>query len=373
MVPVPPPAPVPPPGREYLPYVLVKIPAQATRSVDFQHQDITPRCGGNPLPNPCHAVRCAPGQTCVVLESYPPQARCVPNPVTPPGCLSTSQCPAGLVCSTELGSCGRNPSCGPNSPCDDACWGTCVKKPEPSPRCTSSETCPRGTRCSTERGDCQGCGAGPGVACPAVCFGVCEPAPTERCTGAALMGACRSEEALKLEAAEACKLAGLVLRDFGVGNACFAGGFADAKYTCCGSGPTPPPPPPVCKADSDCRASASECGQSPCTCSAQPLPAPDVPTCAAVPAVACLVNPCANQQAACVAGQCVLQPQAPLACTWSYMGGSGGCRTYDSWKQAAHEACRISGGSLNSLSTGGTCMGGFTEVKYECCSPPPMR
>ena len=128
---------------------------------------------------------------CVVLESYPPRAQCVPTP-----------------------------------------------KPDPG-RCTSSDSCPAGTRCSTERGDCQGCGGGPGVACPAVCFGVCEPSGGQSCSGGAMMGGCRSADDLKLEADKICRSANAVLTDFALGSACFAGGFAEAKYTCCRRGPSP--------------------------------------------------------------------------------------------------------------------------------------
>ncbi|HEY0709181.1 MAG TPA: hypothetical protein VGG33_20395 [Polyangia bacterium] len=252
-------------------YVLVKFPAQKTRSVDFQHQDINPGCGNDlPLPtNPCAAILCKQGQTCVVLESFPPQARCVDI------------------------------------------------KPEPA-RCRASAECANGMVCSVERGECLGCGAGPGVACPAVCYGVCEPAPSGgSCTGGALMNeGCLSEVQWKERAAEECKKQMLELVDLGVGNACFAGGFSAAKYTCCTSKPVPPPtqtppsPPTtgVCKVDSDCRLTSTSCGQDPCTCRAQSIYETQ-PSCA-MPAIACLVDPCAKQIATCVANRCVMQPAA---------------------------------------------------------------
>jgi hypothetical protein len=320
---VPPAIAVPAPFPRGFRYVLVKFPAQKTHSVDFQHQDINPGCPGpQPEPtNPCAAVLCPTGHTCVVLESFPPQAQCVPAPA-----------------------------------------------PD---RCTSSQTCPRGTRCSTERGDCQGCGAGPGVACPAVCFGVCEPASTGVCTGGVIMGGgCRTAESFKSEADRLCRSNKLVLTDFGVGNACFAGGFESAKYTCCSPDPTPPPPPPpVCKVDSDCRLVSNTCGQKPCTCGAagvnQPMDA------CLPPPVMCLVDPCANQVAACVNGQCQLQPQPapPPACEWAYRGGANTCKTYDQWKSEASAACQSSGRQLTQLSTGSRCTGdSYTEIKFECCA-----
>ena len=303
---------VAPPSRTGA-YVLVKFPAQTTHAVDFQHQDINPGCGGEPQPqpqpDPCAAILCGPGQTCSVLLIYPSQARCVD--VDASACISSGDCSPGLVCSTELGVCGRNPKCGPNGACDTACWGTCVKKSDPTPadRCTSSASCPKGSRCSTERGDCQGCGGAPGTACPAICFGVCEPESAGVCTGGALMGNCRSEAALKEEAALACKKLNLPLTDFGVGNACFAGGFAAAKYTCCSAGPPPPPapvpPPAACKADSDCHLVSNTCGQTPCTCAAHAVNQPEL-ACAPA-AVMCLVDPCAQKTAACVGGKCTVE------------------------------------------------------------------
>jgi hypothetical protein len=345
-------------------WVLVKFPAQATHSVDFQHQDTTPRCG-DPQPNPCAATTCPTGQSCVVLETYPPQARCVGGGELP--CASSKDCGAGLVCSTELGACGRNPRCGANTPCDSSCWGICQKQPLPPPdRCTSTSSCPSGTRCSTERGDCQGCGGAPGTVCPAICFGVCEPAPSGVCTGGELMGGCRSEQDIKAEAAKLCQSQKLTLTDFAVGNACFASGFAIAKYTCC-SQPTPPPVQ-VCKEDSSCHLVTGACGQAPCTCDARPIGAVE-PACAIPAAPECLVDPCGGKRAACVNGQCVVQPQPPPppACDGFYMGGSA-CRTYDAWKQAASEACQEKGTTLTDLGTGATCAGGFTEIKYVCCA-----
>ena len=249
----PPPVSVPPSlPRPGLNYVLVKFPAQATRSVEFQHQDIRPTCPVQP--NPCAAVLCAPGQMCVVLESYPPRAQCVPQPA-----------------------------------------------PD---RCVSSDSCPAGTRCSTERGDCQSCGRDPATACPAVCFGVCEPSSGQTCSGGLLMGGCRSAEELKLEADKLCRSQNQVLTDFGTGAACFAGGFVEAKYTCCG-GDLPVPMPPV--------------------------PTPSGPT-----------------------------------CEWQYLGGDGSCKSYDAWKMEASAVCGHR--QLGQIATGGRCTGdAYVEVKFECC------
>lgn len=298
------------------PHVLVKFPAQRTRSVIFQHSDTLTKCGLPPTPTPpgCAVILCPAGTICVEDKSNPPQARCEAINPPPAGCASTAQCPAGLVCSTELGMCGRNPNCRDGAACDAACWGTCVMKTDPGPapsRCTSTQQCGKGQRCSTERGECLGCGSMSSlVACPAVCFGVCEPTtptPGPTCVSTALMGGCRSEEELKAEAAGLCKQRGWVLTEFGVGNACFAGGFVEAKFTCCG-GPQPPPPPPP-----------------------------------------------------------------PTMCTSGLL--MGGCRSADEIKLEAAELCKRQNLMLTDFGVGAACFaGGFVEAKYACCggpTPPP--
>jgi hypothetical protein len=313
-IPGPAPAPLPPPPdmRPYVQSVLVKFLAQKTHSVEFQHQDINPGCGGvtPPPPSACAATLCPAGTTCIELETYPPQAKCVPVKGGS-NCLTSGDCGAGLICSTEVGICAPNPTCAPNAVCDAACRGTCIMKPEPQPtRCTDSTTCGKGSHCSTERGDCQSCGSAPGTACPPVCFGVCEPDAAGVCTGGLLEGkGCRSEAEWKAAAAAECAKLKLELVDFGVGNACFAGGFAAAKYSCCSSKPVPPTPPPaaVCKVDSDCQLTSSGCRQDPCTCRARSIHQIE-PSCP-MTAIACLVDPCGKQQAACVAGLCVMKAQ----------------------------------------------------------------
>jgi hypothetical protein len=363
-------APVPPTMRP-LPYVLVRFPAQRTRSVDFQHQDINPGCGPYPQPPLCtSSQQCGRGQRCSTERG---------------DCLPCSRDPAAICPAVCFGICEVIPTPPPTNPCAAILCPTgtecvvldsyppqakCVPVQPPPDRCTSSATCPRGTRCSTERGDCQGCGAGPGVACPAVCFGVCEPTGTGVCTGGALMGGCRSAEEIKLEAARLCERQKLTLTEFAVGNACFAGGFESARYTCCSPTPPPPPPPPVvCKVDSDCLLVAGGCNQSPCTCSAQPADRRVAPC--QMTGVACLVDPCANKVAACVNGQCMVQPQPqppPPACESHYLGGMV-CKTYDQWKQEASEVCKASGKQLTDLGGGAACnmVPSFTEVKFTCC------
>jgi Copper-binding of amyloid precursor, CuBD len=390
-----------PPSPPALIYALVKIPAQRTSSVDFQHQDIVPRCGGGGRPDParctsseqcqkglrcstergdcqgcgagpevacpavcfgvcepatptpptsCDQVKCMPGSQCVLSKSLPPQATCVPqDPMVNP-CAATL-CPAGTTCVVRE-----------SFPPQAACV------PIQGPSCMSSGDCKDGLVCSTEIGVC---GANPacmpGAPCDTACHGTCikKPQPPEPgvCTGGALMGACQSEAQWKEQAAVACRKLGLSLTDFGVGAACTVRGFAAAKYTCCGSAPTPPPPA-VCKTDSDCALTSNACGSKPCTCSAYAVNVPQ-PDCA-MPAIACLVDPCREQVAACEAGQCVVRPRSNQ-CEWSYFGDPAVCKPYDTWKQMASDACKAKGKVLTNISPGGMCAGGINEIKYECC------
>ena len=86
------------------PTVLVKLAAQRTRNVVFQQNDTVALCD-DPT-SPCAAILCGPNQECVVLLSNPPQARCQ-DISKPNACTSRSDCPKGLICSTEQGVCGE--------------------------------------------------------------------------------------------------------------------------------------------------------------------------------------------------------------------------------------------------------------------------
>lgn len=74
--------------------------------------------------NPCATVLCPPDTQCVVLESYPPQAKCVPiPPPDPEPCEPTNPCaavlcPVGTICEVIEGEPPRA-ACVP--PPDDPC------------------------------------------------------------------------------------------------------------------------------------------------------------------------------------------------------------------------------------------------------------
>ena len=95
-----------------------------------------------PIENPCATVDCLPNFTCVASETYPPQAKCVP--VKPPvTCFSTSQCGAGERCSVDRGDCQLPPSCDKGGPCTATavCGGVCEPSPPPQGSCRVDSDC----------------------------------------------------------------------------------------------------------------------------------------------------------------------------------------------------------------------------------------
>lgn len=151
-------------------------------------------CGGDP------GVDCDGGWQCLAGEcsfecSSPnprPDADVTPQPDTdvtpqpdtgpdtnpePSTCYSDAECPRGLVCAWA-----DDCACPSGANCLIACPGTCVEpEPGPGPACTSSASCRDGEYCTTEDGVCDS-NCPPGMACPDVCWGTCEPRrPTEVC------------------------------------------------------------------------------------------------------------------------------------------------------------------------------------------------
>ena len=97
------------------PFVLIKFKAQlGTSFIDFLRDDMVTDCGGTPT-NPCAAILCPVNTQCVVLESFPPQARCVPIP-TDPGPCATVRCRAGFHCEAKPIVCVTTP-CNPIAEC----------------------------------------------------------------------------------------------------------------------------------------------------------------------------------------------------------------------------------------------------------------
>lgn len=98
------------------PYALVKFAAQpGIASIDFSRVDTTSACGGTT--NPCAAALCPTGTTCVVLDSYPPMAKCEPIKTPPDDPCATVRCAAGTHCVAEQVQCVRAP-CPPIAKCE---------------------------------------------------------------------------------------------------------------------------------------------------------------------------------------------------------------------------------------------------------------
>jgi len=137
---------------------------------------------------------------------------------------------ASLLAAASMASCGRATRTGPSA----------------QGLCASSADCAAGSRCTTESGVCNPSpDCRPGLACPAVCYGTCEPPPP---TPAPLAG-----------------------------------------------GP--------CRSDSDCRTFSDYC--TGCDCRALSLCEVD-PVCPG-PGVQCFVDPCLGREAFCDAGRCALR------------------------------------------------------------------
>jgi len=142
--------------------------------------------------------------------------------------------------------------------------------------CASSAACRPTEFCTTETGDCnRPPGCRPGNICPAVCYGVCRPRREPVQCGAVTCGR------------------GQVCCNESCGICTKPGGFCTEQFC---------DPPVECKSDTDCRTFSDYC--TGCDCRALANSEPD-PVCPG-PGVQCFVDPCFNQSAACVAGQCEL-------------------------------------------------------------------
>jgi hypothetical protein len=96
------------------PHVLVKFKAQAgAQAIDFLRYDVTTACSDTT--NPCAAILCPAPSECVVLQTFPPQARCVP-PSPPVDACATVRCAKGTHCEVKQVTCVRAP-CPPVAQC----------------------------------------------------------------------------------------------------------------------------------------------------------------------------------------------------------------------------------------------------------------
>jgi hypothetical protein len=145
--------------------------------------------------------------------------------------------------------------------------------------CASSSDCRADQFCTTEIGECRrppGCR--PGDVCPAVCYGVCRRRPEPVQCGA-----------VTCDPGQVCCNASCGI--------CTPPGGACTQQIC--------DPAVECLNNSDCRTFSDYC--TGCDCRALATSEPD-PVCPG-PGVQCLIDPCFDQSAQCVQGQCVLAEQ----------------------------------------------------------------
>jgi hypothetical protein len=146
--------------------------------------------------------------------------------------------------------------------------------------CASTQSCAADEICTTQDGVCNAPpGCGPGVACPAVCYGNCRPStdgpgcgPTRCATG---MICCNSSCGVCTTPTGGCTL-----------------------QIC-----TQPAGGGACQGDSDCRLQADYCTGCDCRSLAA---GQTLPPCSG-PGVRCLRDPCSQATAACVNGYCVIR------------------------------------------------------------------
>ncbi len=144
-----------------------------------------------PLPNLCDdAAQCEAGQTCDFTECHTPWCddgldcpavclgACADVPEMPPEpgllCVQDEDCSIGSCDTTEC----HTPQCPPGLDCPAVCLGICAEeptKPEPMPEplCEDDLDCGPMMQCDTSV--CHAPDCDPGLSCPAVCLGQCEP------------------------------------------------------------------------------------------------------------------------------------------------------------------------------------------------------
>jgi hypothetical protein len=211
------------------PNVLIKFAAQTGAAIQFFKNDSVNDCGTN---NPCAAVTCPVGSTCVVVEPpclpgalCPPIGACVPQKVQHCGGIAGIACPGSGQCVDD-----PSDSCDPNNGGAD-CGGICKCLPVPI-------LCAKGGHFDTSPSVCDcvtdppppppplRCGGFAGLKCPGA--GTCVDDPSDSCDpkngDTDCFGICQCSGAAVL---------------------CAVGDIFDSSPGVCACVPKTPPPPPV--------------------------------------------------------------------------------------------------------------------------------
>ena len=202
------------------------------------------------------------------------------------------------------------------------------------------------------------------------CGPVTPPPPPPMCTGEALASmTCVDDTTWKLKADATCTAKKQTLGTLAFGTACM-GGHTDIKFECCGA-VTPPPPPPMCSGEELASMTCVDDGtwktRAAATCAAKKQTLGSIAF-----GTACMGGH-QNIKFECCGP--VTPPPPPPMCSTETLA-SMSCVDDGTWKLKADGVCTAKKQTLSSLSFGAACMGGHTEVKFECCGPvvmpPPM-
>jgi hypothetical protein len=211
-----------------------------------------------------------------------------------------------------------------------------------------------------------GCPAGQASFAAYACCEPTPPPPPDQCIYGELGdgSTCQDPAALKLQATDACKQAGLDLTVLKSTQDCPGGASTKAYYACCK--PTPPPPPDPCTYGeigdgSVCQDPAVLEQQAADACTQAGLPLSSTKT----------LQDCAGGFSSKLFYACC-PPPPPDPCTYGELGDGSTCIDPSTLKQQVADACSQAGLEVSYLKAYQDCPGGAsTKAYYGCCPPAP--
>ncbi len=258
-------------------------------------------------------------------------------------CASSSQCRPGTYCTTERGVCTSPPGCGgPNTACPAVCYGTCEPIDMRPLNCKADSDCRLSSRY------CEGC------QCQALSPSDPEPICHDKPMVACLVDPCRERKALCIR--NRCTLTPPSAVPPAPPRRCLDTVLAGDETTCRSVGEWKDFAWQQCRMQGlelgDYSAGGGDCGPDrtrmvkyTCCTSQITMPPPPPPP----------------------------LPPEPQACTSGSAGDETTCRSQSDWKLFAYETCLKQGGQLNDYAVGDDCGNGNSRrVKYVCCRPNPV-